>query len=1513
MQTSKFHSRKNVRRNLTQINTATTQKRFNPQPVNEPRNRNQSSYQEQMGFHGNMNSGQPPGPELQTFQPTFFPQITVGGPPHVGMNQGAGQVIQHVMIPVPVAMGTDMMATHVVAQPIGQGHLSSSQSDRESARDELNYYMSKEHISFENKNKQPRNYRNRRSSSTDSRSSDRTRGRHERRNSPDDRHSRQEYYLESRGRSPLRHRRGENFQHDSKSYSSRHRSRSQSPRLKRERHWSERDNRNRDRHYSDLRDDRIELELNRESRHEYHERYGDSHSRHADRHSGSLHDRNIERDIDSNYLRNVNEDRRQVVRREDSNLRSERSDKRESDFSDRDFHERHSFREEFRYSEKRDLSPPPQDRLSEHGSKYRRELSPVSDSRSVGELKIHISDRGRWIETDRHGRDLSPVSELESRDSRHRGFERRMVNDRVTVENIVDGDTLVSDTETVSDEETFSDNFENLRNWERDEFYRQSSDQNRIEHQRKDDYHMRDEIDIVSRKSTHHSESSNDWRDSRVTIKLPNNAICSYFNKNIYSGCKNPNCMALHVCKRYVLESCKYGDACNKSHSFFTGQPYKVLKELNPDLENTRGMHQKIICQLQRRILIACGRLDLLKVIEEKEKALDKQLRDKEYTKGHGYHKLSESDRMTVGSRAYSDDRESSVHTRPERRTDTIHTNKGGISHAENYSRRHSNEHLSRKDRTSQESGKRENNERKDLSPVSGDEGNWDDYEKYEKVSDDGIEKSLDSPNTNTPQQKQQEENKVDTKSSELNQPNKQKSNRSSLDAVSPSRSDDGLNKPLDFPVPTPENIAVPIGQNDPLVFNRPLGNKPENYIGPLNRPPPSVPLIPGPLFPIMGQQQQQANASLPNINIRPPPLPMQGPPPNTSFPPPVVGLPGRLPGPGTVMRPGLLPQRLPGQVPMPVPAPRMGPISGPAPNHLPTPEFMKQVIQNLPVVQNTFKNDNNPTVIEAVTETKKKPEKVVKDPELKETIKSLWKFPHKSVVSLSIIEFVTETEAYKEEFVAEIIKLLVTLELPYVTMKKLMSIIKEKMLINIASETDMRKILDMYSANFKIIETADSDDEDDEAVKRVQIKANVALGFCEKHGFLPFAIGKCDCNALHICKFYLLSDCPNKQCKFGHKLKIEHNINVLKNHKLHRLTGEELVDFLSDIDNRNKYTVPSLCRYYTREKGCYKGDNTETDTICHSLHICYYAFKGKCLSLECDRAHNIRAKQPLSLLQKFGLDPDIYGDKRITQLITDIVIENEKEKHLKGSVPKKAPQKAGGVLIDDKAKKPGLKKGKLVKPPVSETPAQPASKDKSKTQTESVSTGKPDVSTGVSKPRATVKVPAICKFYQNEMGCRKKDWGPEGKCLFLHVCKYFVAGECNFGDKCKRSHNLYSGQVAELLREYNIHTECLSVNEILGLLNQTDTIVEFPMDDEKEDVSVDSAKHKDVKSPKKETGVKQVTNPKAAEKKVENISTSSNETQRIRSDIYQSHNIEDVIKHIMEERRVDKVTNLSK
>ena len=451
--------------------------------------------------------------------------------------------------------------------------------------------------------------------------------------------------------------------------------------------------------------------------------------------------------------------------------------------------------------------------------------------------------------------------------------------------------------------------------------------------------------------------------------------------------------------------------------------------------------------------------------------------------------------------------------------------------------------------------------------------------------------------------------------------------------------------------------------------------------------------------------------------------------------------------------------------------------------------------------------------------------------------VKQLWQFPHKGISDMDFVIFTKESEAYRDEFIAEVIHMILSLDLPYVTLNKLRNVIREKVKIKLFSCDDLRRILEQYPKHVTLKEHAgsDSDDDDPEAKTntiRVNVKFEVRL--CERHKVLPFDKERCICSALHICPFYLLSKCTKVDCPLRHDLRTPHNVNVITENRLHRSTIAEIIDHLRHIDHRSiDTTVPAVCKFYNRRRGCSKDSENDNEEMCTDIHLCFFYAVDTCRKgTDCEFAHSIMKGQPLVLLQKYGLDQNEFGEFNILSLVRKTLrvrrheleqlhntlsdktlTENEvKICVARGINPKllqlknvkrqlsgishcdqtnvsvvcqsSVEQPTGGdgiKVVDESDKKINCTKDLQLK-------AQKALVEKALNDLEGL-----EANTKEEKNLGTEKsvIPLICKFYNNDTGCARSN----EMCEFIHVCHHYITGNCKYGGRCKRSHDLTSGQ----------------------------------------------------------------------------------------------------------------------
>mgnify|MGYP000103176057 FL=1 len=124
-------------------------------------------------------------------------------------------------------------------------------------------------------------------------------------------------------------------------------------------------------------------------------------------------------------------------------------------------------------------------------------------------------------------------------------------------------------------------------------------------------------------------------------------------------------------------------------------------------------------------------------------------------------------------------------------------------------------------------------------------------------------------------------------------------------------------------------------------------------------------------------------------------------------------------------------------------------------------------------------------------------------------------------------------------------------------------------------------------------------------------------------------------CSGLHICKFNFIGKCQLSNCKFEHNLDSRHNAVVRANYGLLFTSGEQIRQIARQLQNRNKSTLPTICKYYQNYSGCNpKGGN------CKYLHICKFYVQGNCTKRNmCERSHNILDSESCRLLNTYGLD----------------------------------------------------------------------------------------------------------------------------------------------------------------------------------------------------------------------------------------------------------------------------------
>ncbi|KAK3105260.1 hypothetical protein FSP39_021031 [Pinctada imbricata] len=80
----------------------------------------------------------------------------------------------------------------------------------------------------------------------------------------------------------------------------------------------------------------------------------------------------------------------------------------------------------------------------------------------------------------------------------------------------------------------------------------------------------------------------------------------------------------------------------------------------------------------------------------------------------------------------------------------------------------------------------------------------------------------------------------------------------------------------------------------------------------------------------------------------------------------------------------------------------------------------------------------------------------------------------------------------------------------------------------------------------------------------------------------------------------------------------------------------------------------------------------------------------------------------------------------------------------------------------------------------------------------------------------------SLCREHcskQGQCGGAEKEGKP---CPYLHMCKFYVIGQCRFGKGCKRNHDIFNQQVRDILTKYGIDVN-RSPKEILAEIRSAD------------------------------------------------------------------------------------------
>ena len=183
---------------------------------------------------------------------------------------------------------------------------------------------------------------------------------------------------------------------------------------------------------------------------------------------------------------------------------------------------------------------------------------------------------------------------------------------------------------------------------------------------------------------------------------------------------------------------------------------------------------------------------------------------------------------------------------------------------------------------------------------------------------------------------------------------------------------------------------------------------------------------------------------------------------------------------------------------------------------------------------------------------------------------------------------------------------------------------------LKLLSEKELEKILDDFLPFTLGSERG--------ANKPIIVKAVTKLEICESYSEEKACLLGNMCPKLHVCKPHALAQkCVSKACPFGHDLRNEHNLPLVKNHCLDVLTNNQLRTMLLQNYIRQNFRP---CIKHSTNEGCQFKDQ------CKWLHVCKYFIQNRCTAQgQCPRSHDLMGSQPRRLLDKHGIDVEKHQD----------------------------------------------------------------------------------------------------------------------------------------------------------------------------------------------------------------------------------------------------------------------------
>ncbi|KAJ8310902.1 hypothetical protein KUTeg_012767 [Tegillarca granosa] len=259
---------------------------------------------------------------------------------------------------------------------------------------------------------------------------------------------------------------------------------------------------------------------------------------------------------------------------------------------------------------------------------------------------------------------------------------------------------------------------------------------------------------------------------------------------------------------------------------------------------------------------------------------------------------------------------------------------------------------------------------------------------------------------------------------------------------------------------------------------------------------------------------------------------------------------------------------------------------------------------------------------------------------------------------------------------------------------------------IQFSTSDDFEKFLSDNKEVFKVhtIEVGDMSE-----VGEKSVTGHSKIMICQQHSKYAGSCKDEKCDALHLCKYRVLSDCTRRACVYGHDVRRNlHNKKVLRDHMLHRLSFPQLQQMFRNLYNRQGINIPRICSFYNSENGC-RGEyrNKINFKPCPFLHICKKFIDGE-VDKTFDNEHDsstdkTKDEQSQHLKQKQDTeDSERTQEREVTgdAMETENMEKPAQEGNVDQNVENKGQNKSKTKLQMVKGKKRRVKQTKRVKQP---------------------------------------------------------------------------------------------------------------------------------------------------------------------------------------------------------------------